>query len=632
MSCKDFWKEQLAGPLAPVARIAPGQVDGGLRCDHAGCTCLVNLATGKCVVGHTQAARDQRVTAAQVAAALRCLANELGQKENAAMLAASPGCELLAIDTMLEDCARQGLGDDDPRLRAARLWLGQLQARVGEEWQERQVQKAALQSRHTRVRQAAIRALLGDKAEEATELLEQVLAQPLGDERLRTRVFKELMRRRGPSVVGVALVWRGLDDPVATIRQAAIRQAVRLGLPNLPARLATMMRTDKTALVRGEAAKHLQELAGPAEVPALIAELAAGHTDRAYIAGQALLRIGGAETVAALGTAMENSADAGFRDRALRLLGESRSAAAVPFLERHLLADVARGGQWGQSHYHPSQKALQQIPGPEAEAAVVKAMREAVVDSRNYTGYEQTQRLAAAAVLAGDVAARGNGAAATQVLAPLLRGEHEGVLRYEVLPSLGRAAQTDEQAVAVLRQVAQGDFFPPDREQMITAFRLSRRDEFVPDLAAWAQDYGPYFSPDGPGGDYDRGGYVREAAVKALCEIGSPAAGEALAGVLLAAPANSGEVHELAEGVGELGGPRAAPALRHALRRLIGTGSYGTLLVAARGLVAHAAPGSAQVRNQDRAMLRRWAARAREHRADVAAELEELARQLDKPQ
>jgi len=54
MSCKEQWQQEIARRLETAAKIAPGQVDGGQRCDHAGCKALVNLATGRCVKGHVQ--------------------------------------------------------------------------------------------------------------------------------------------------------------------------------------------------------------------------------------------------------------------------------------------------------------------------------------------------------------------------------------------------------------------------------------------------------------------------------------------------------------------------------------------------------------------------------------------------
>jgi len=76
MSCKDFWEKEMAGRLEGPSRVAPGQVDGGQRCDHAGCPALVNLATNACVRGHVQGGTGMRPYPAEVDA-LFCAVEEL---------------------------------------------------------------------------------------------------------------------------------------------------------------------------------------------------------------------------------------------------------------------------------------------------------------------------------------------------------------------------------------------------------------------------------------------------------------------------------------------------------------------------------------------------------------------------
>jgi len=82
MSCKDFWANELAGPLAETSRVAPGQVDGGQRCDHAGCDALVNQATATCVRGHVQGggAAAEALCPAELDGLL-CLAEEMDERE-----------------------------------------------------------------------------------------------------------------------------------------------------------------------------------------------------------------------------------------------------------------------------------------------------------------------------------------------------------------------------------------------------------------------------------------------------------------------------------------------------------------------------------------------------------------------
>jgi len=77
MSCKEQWEKEMAGRLQARSRVAAGQVDGGQRCTHEGCTALVNRATNRCVKGHSQdptQARDEYV--ASLAAAVRCMLRE----------------------------------------------------------------------------------------------------------------------------------------------------------------------------------------------------------------------------------------------------------------------------------------------------------------------------------------------------------------------------------------------------------------------------------------------------------------------------------------------------------------------------------------------------------------------------
>jgi len=76
MSCKEFWAAQIAGPLAGESRVAPGQVDGGQRCDHEGCDALVNQAINRCLRGHAQQPGGRPtgdLDQAWVVEALRCV-------------------------------------------------------------------------------------------------------------------------------------------------------------------------------------------------------------------------------------------------------------------------------------------------------------------------------------------------------------------------------------------------------------------------------------------------------------------------------------------------------------------------------------------------------------------------------
>jgi len=79
MSCKNIWEQELAGRLEWTTRVAAAQVDGGWRCDHAGCTALVNRATNACVRGHAQGSSAPTYQAE--VGALLCLTEELEQRD-----------------------------------------------------------------------------------------------------------------------------------------------------------------------------------------------------------------------------------------------------------------------------------------------------------------------------------------------------------------------------------------------------------------------------------------------------------------------------------------------------------------------------------------------------------------------
>jgi len=155
MSCKEYWAAQIAGPLAGESRVAPGQVDGAQRCDHAGCDALVNRASNRCVKGHTQGAPPTELDG------LLCLWDEIAargglpEEEDAGTLEMIHGlrdeareqaepdatyqqaqadavCDLLDMvdrlrDTLEPESYAVVLGD--PRVQAARLW-GQRQTQI----------------------------------------------------------------------------------------------------------------------------------------------------------------------------------------------------------------------------------------------------------------------------------------------------------------------------------------------------------------------------------------------------------------------------------------------------------------------------------------------------------------------
>jgi len=79
MSCKNQWEQEIAGRLEAAARVAAGQVDGGQRCDHAGCDALVNLATNACVQGHVQGVRAATGRIKELEAVL-CLYTEVREQ------------------------------------------------------------------------------------------------------------------------------------------------------------------------------------------------------------------------------------------------------------------------------------------------------------------------------------------------------------------------------------------------------------------------------------------------------------------------------------------------------------------------------------------------------------------------
>jgi len=77
MSCRSGW-EEIARQLEAGSRTAPGQADGALRCNHAGCTQLVLRDKGVCLAGHAQ---DSAAPAAEAGypveiEALLCLGDE----------------------------------------------------------------------------------------------------------------------------------------------------------------------------------------------------------------------------------------------------------------------------------------------------------------------------------------------------------------------------------------------------------------------------------------------------------------------------------------------------------------------------------------------------------------------------
>jgi len=77
MSCKEYWEQQLAGPLATATRVAPGQVDGAERCAHEGCNLPISRATGKCPRGHAPAGQSTQ-GAPTITASLLCVLEEAG--------------------------------------------------------------------------------------------------------------------------------------------------------------------------------------------------------------------------------------------------------------------------------------------------------------------------------------------------------------------------------------------------------------------------------------------------------------------------------------------------------------------------------------------------------------------------
>jgi len=147
MSCKDKWAEEVAARLQAQARIAPGQVDGGQRCDHEGCTSLVNLATSRCVEHyHVQGGDSARQTPAELDG-LWCAITELSQQEPGVaaddrVVAArrfyvedmAPGEErsrdweqgcahLRALLEVIGEAGDQATWRSDPRIQAAQLAL-----------------------------------------------------------------------------------------------------------------------------------------------------------------------------------------------------------------------------------------------------------------------------------------------------------------------------------------------------------------------------------------------------------------------------------------------------------------------------------------------------------------------------
>jgi len=150
MSCKGNW-EQIAAEMESAAKVAPGQVDGALRCNHAGCDKLVLRNKGVCLAGHTQegaAAPVAESFAGELGDALLCLVREVGEKrlftdgeEDPRMQEARSILEILgcreaapqAVDLILEvmhDRA-EGEWEDDPRLRAARAYIAERQRSAG---------------------------------------------------------------------------------------------------------------------------------------------------------------------------------------------------------------------------------------------------------------------------------------------------------------------------------------------------------------------------------------------------------------------------------------------------------------------------------------------------------------------
>jgi len=143
MSCKDFWAKEVASRLAASARIAPGQVDGAQRCDHAGCTELVNRALQRCVKGHVQGGDQKQARYPAELRGLLCLLEEVvAQKPmplsqaalDAVLFVDGDGYPYDGAEAYQRGCAHiekvmaviraQGEGwQDDPRMQAAQMAL-----------------------------------------------------------------------------------------------------------------------------------------------------------------------------------------------------------------------------------------------------------------------------------------------------------------------------------------------------------------------------------------------------------------------------------------------------------------------------------------------------------------------------
>jgi len=148
MSCKDKWAQEVAARLAEAAKVAPGQVDGGQRCDHEGCTELVNRATQRCIKGHVQGGAAEQPQYPAELDGLLCAVQELVQQEPARELDArvieaqrfvAEGAGQVEEETayaqgltavklllrVIAEAADQPAWQDDPRVRAARMAVGE---------------------------------------------------------------------------------------------------------------------------------------------------------------------------------------------------------------------------------------------------------------------------------------------------------------------------------------------------------------------------------------------------------------------------------------------------------------------------------------------------------------------------
>jgi len=141
MSCSEFWKQELAGRLQGATFIAPGQVDGAVRCNREGCSELVRRDTQCCLRGHSQAGGDAGRGVQTEFQALGCVIGTLPP----IVQALAPLRQVLAdqeepaadwpvrMEQALAVVAGEPLLDGDPRVQAARAFVTDWRRARGEE-------------------------------------------------------------------------------------------------------------------------------------------------------------------------------------------------------------------------------------------------------------------------------------------------------------------------------------------------------------------------------------------------------------------------------------------------------------------------------------------------------------------